>query len=141
MDIKKVDELLKASKISQKDLCKKIGIKEQSYSNIKASGVASIEIVLKIAKELNVHPSEISPEFSDLFNFSQKDDNQTSLNDNIGALADSIHVVRDLASSNKTLTNNIEKLIDQSNINQNTIISYSNKLIEYLTSSYNEKRP
>lgn len=145
MDIKKIDETLKEKGFSQKEMCKNIGIKEQAYSNIKSSGVASVETILKIAKYLNINPITIAPEYSELFEIieiktvkeSKESENETY---NKSVITDSLVVIKDLTETNRKLTDGIDKLIDQSNNNQNTIKEYSDKIINFLTSQNYEKK-
>ncbi len=68
MDFAIIYDELKKRKITQKEMCKDIGIGEPSLSNIKnGTKTAGIEMVLKISKYLNIDPAVLSPEHKDLF--------------------------------------------------------------------------
>lgn len=64
MDFIKVKQLLAEMGVTQKEMCEEIGLRESSLSGIKSGQKkAGIPMVLKIAKYLNVNPTEIAPEY------------------------------------------------------------------------------
>ena len=68
MDFELITNELKKRKITQKKMCEDIGLESTNYSNMKNGGrSASIEVVLKVAKYLNINPAELSPEHKEYF--------------------------------------------------------------------------
>ncbi len=117
----KIKELLNEKKLTQRDMCKEIGITEQSFSGIKnGSKKAGIEMILKIAKYLNVHPLTIAPEYKELLSYDLVNSNIVDEVLNINKDCSSYNLTIALKSNNKLIESN-EKLIDM-NMETNTIL-------------------
>ncbi|HOD55439.1 MAG TPA: helix-turn-helix transcriptional regulator [Candidatus Cloacimonadota bacterium] len=122
MDYQKLKELLVTKGITQREMCLEIGINEPSLSGIKnGTKKAGIEMILKISKYLNIHPSVIAPEYSDFFDFLSK--NEDNLENNGSEFNNDVIIVNDIDNQKHLkYDQNMTNLI---NITNN--LSFSNK--------------
>lgn len=122
MDYQKLKELLVTKGKSQREMCSEIGINEPSLSGIKnGAKKAGIEMILKISKYLNVHPSVIAPEYNDFFDFLKKNDDK-SINDQVEYNEDTIQISE---QDNNKLFKYDQNMTNLINITNN--LSFSNK--------------
>ena len=139
MDFELITNELRKRKITQKKMCEDIGFDNAFFSNIKSGDKkVNIELVLKVAKFLNIHPAVLSPEHEEYFpemllEAYKKEDKPDNINIDMNEVNNSDN------ESVKKLKNHVENLYAENSRLKDSLLKEKDEISKLKDLLLNEK--